>query len=145
VPGDVPSWPTVNQQTMRWMQAGCFEAIIHDLLQLLPEAQGRATEPTGTMFHSRAVQSSPESGARPGYDGYKRKKGANIHTALGTMGHPLAQSVTPANEHHRAQAAALAEAAREATGESVVSANYERRTFASAGSLGGVRHRPDGH
>jgi hypothetical protein len=34
--------------------------------------------------HCRTVQSTPESGERSGYDGYKRKKRSKIHLAVDT-------------------------------------------------------------
>jgi transposase len=27
MPNDLPPWPAVRQQTQRWLQAGCFEAM----------------------------------------------------------------------------------------------------------------------
>jgi transposase len=65
------------------------------------------------------VQSTPESGARAGYDGHKRRKGSKTHIAVDTLGMLLAVHVTPANEQERAQVAALAEAVQEVTDESV--------------------------
>ena len=71
------------------------------------------------ILDSRTLQSSPESGARVGYDGAKRRKGSKTHLAVDTLGHVLALLVTPANEQDRAQVAALAAAVQEATGETV--------------------------
>lgn len=31
LPHDLPPWEAVYQQTRRWLQVGCFEAIVHDL------------------------------------------------------------------------------------------------------------------
>ncbi len=67
----------------------------------------------------RTLQSTPESGSRASYDGYKRKKGSKIHLAVDTLGHLLAATLTPANEQERAQVGALAEAVQQTTGESV--------------------------
>jgi hypothetical protein len=33
------------------------------------------------------------------YDGYKRKRGSQVHMAVDTQGHLLAVHVTPADEH----------------------------------------------
>jgi transposase len=41
MPHDFPPWPALYQQTQRWLEAGCFEAIVHDLRVLLRLAQGR--------------------------------------------------------------------------------------------------------
>jgi transposase len=65
------------------------------------------------------VQSTPESGARAGYDGHKRRKGSKVHLAVDTLGQLLAVLVTPADQQDRAQVAALAEQIQKATGESV--------------------------
>jgi transposase len=34
LPHDLPPWPAVYQQTQRWLNAGCFEAIVHDLREV---------------------------------------------------------------------------------------------------------------
>jgi transposase len=119
LPGDFPPWAAVYQQTQRWINAGCFELIVHDLRELLRTAAGRKAQPTAVIFDGRTVQSSPESGERAGYDGHKRKKGSKIHMAVDTLGHLLALLVTPANAQERAQVAALAQAVQEVTGQTV--------------------------
>jgi transposase len=119
MPSDFPPWEMVYQQTRRWFAAGCFEAIAHDLRAVLRFADGRDPEPTAAVLDSRTMQSTPESGARAGYDGYKRKKGSKVHIAVDTLGHLLALHVTPADEQDRAQVGVLAEAVQAATGESV--------------------------
>ncbi len=119
LPTNFPPWPAVYQQTRRWIEAGCFDDMVHDLRALLRWTEGRADDPTAVILDSRTVQSTPESGARAGYDGYKRRKGSKLHLAVDTLGHLLALRVTPASEQDRAQVGALAEAVQEATGESV--------------------------
>jgi transposase len=119
IPHDLPPWHAVYDQGRRWEKAGVFEAIVHDLRRLLRLAEGRDPEPTAAILDSRTLQSSPESGARAGYDGYKRRRGSKVHLAVDTLGHLLALVVTPASEPDRAQVAALAEAVQEATGEHV--------------------------
>jgi transposase len=119
LPTNLPPWYTVYQQTRRWIEAGVFEAIVHDLRRLLREAQDRAPEPRAAILDSRTLQSSPESGARAGYDGYKRRKGSKVHLAVDTLGHLLAVLVTPANEQDRAQVKELAEQVQAVTGEMV--------------------------
>jgi transposase len=66
LPGDFPPWAAVYQQMQRWLAAACFEAIVHDLRELLRTAQGRYGQPTAAIFDSRTLQSSPESGERAG-------------------------------------------------------------------------------
>jgi transposase len=143
LPGDFPSWTAVYQQTKRWLNAGCFEAIVHDLREFLREAQGRKAGPTAAIFDSRTLQSSPESGERAGYDGHKRKRGSKVHLAVDTLGQLLALLVTPANEQDRAQVAALAQAVQEATGQSVevafVDQGYTGHKPAEAATEHGIR------
>jgi transposase len=119
IPRDFPPWAAVYQQTRRWLAAGCFEAIVHDLRAVIRFAEGRDPEPTAAVFDSRTIQSTPESGPRAGYDGYKRRRGSKVHMAVDTMGHLLALHVTPADEQDRAQVAVPAEAVQQVTGESV--------------------------
>jgi transposase len=119
MPNDLPPWHTVYQQTRRWVQAGVFEDLVHDLRMLLREIAGRNPQPSAAILDSRTLQSTPESGARAGYDGHKKRKGSKVHLAVDTLGQLLAVLVTPANEQDRAQVAALAEQIQEVTGESV--------------------------
>jgi len=119
MPNDLPPWYTVYQQTQRWLKAGSFESIVHDLRELLRIAQGRKPQPTAAIFDGRTVQSTPESGAHGGYDGHKKRKGSKVHMAVDTLGHLLALLVTPADEQERAQVSELAKAVQEATKQSV--------------------------
>src|SRR5687767_7926034 len=98
MPNDLPPWYTVYQQTQRWLKAGVFETMVQDLRALLRLAAGRAEQPTGAIFDSRTLQSSPESGSRAGYDGAKRRKGSKTHMAVDTLGQLLALLVSPADE-----------------------------------------------
>jgi transposase len=115
LPNDLPPWYTVYQQAQRWLAAGSFEAIVHDLRVMLRLAAGRKAQPSAAIFDGRTLQSTPESGARAGYDGHKRKKGSKVHMAVDTLGHLLAMHVTPANEQERAQVEKLAKAVQEVT------------------------------
>ena len=119
MPNDLPPWHTVYQQTQRWMAAGVFEQIVHDLRMLLREIDGRNPQPRAAIFDGRTMQSTPESGARAGYDGHKKRKGSKVHLAVDTLGQLLAVTVTPANEQERAQVAELAAQVQAATGDSV--------------------------
>ena len=76
LPGDFPPWHAVYDQARRWLAAGCFEAMAHDLRVVLRLAEGRAAEPSAAILDSRTLRSTPESGARAGYDGAKRQKGS---------------------------------------------------------------------
>lgn len=119
MPHDLPPWHTIYQQMQRWIKAGVFEAMVHDLRVMLRLADGREEEPTAAIFDSRTLQSTPESGARAGYDGAKRKKGSKIHLAVDTLGHLLGLHVTAANEQDRTQVYELAEQVQAVTGDSV--------------------------
>ncbi len=119
LPNDLPPWYTVYQQTQRWIAAGVFEALVHDLRAVLRLAKGRKEQPSAAIFDSRTLQSTPESGERAGYDGAKRKKGSKTHIAVDTLGHLLALYVTPANEQDRAQVEELARQVQEVTEQSV--------------------------
>ena len=119
MPNDLPPWYTVFQQTQRWISAGVFEGMVHDLRALLRLAKGRNEQPSAAIFDSRTLQSTPESGERAGYDGHKRKKGSKTHIAVDTLGHLLALYVTPANEQDRAQVEELARQVQEVTEQSV--------------------------
>jgi transposase len=119
LPHDFPPRWVVYQQSMRWLRAGVFEAVVHDLRLLLREAAGRGRRPTAAILDSRTLQSTPESGARAGWDGAKRRRGSKLHMAVDTLGHLPAAHVTPANEQDRAQVERLAAAVQDVTGEGV--------------------------
>ena len=119
LPNDLPPWYTVYQQTQRWLNAGVFEALVHDLRSLLREIEGRAPQPSAAIFDARTMQSSPESGARAGYHGHKRRRGSKVQIAVDTLGQLLALLVREANQQQRAQVAKLAEQVQEVTGETV--------------------------
>lgn len=119
MPNDLPPWEMVYQQTQRWLNAGVFAAIVHDLRVLLRLAEGRAPDPTAAIFDSRTLQSTPESGSRAGYDGAKRKRGSKVHMSVDTLGHLLALHVTAANEQDRTQVEQLAQQVQAVTGDNV--------------------------
>jgi transposase len=119
VPNDLPPWEIIYQQAQRWIAAKVFEAMVHDLRELLRLATGRAPDPTAAIIDSRTLQSTPESGHRAGYDGAKRKKGSKVHIAVDTLGHLLALHVTPADEQDRAQVKKIAKQVQKVTDDSV--------------------------
>jgi transposase len=119
MPNDLPPWTAVQQQTQRWLRAGCFENMAEDLRVLLRLCAGRNDAPSAAILDSRTLQSTPESGARAGFDGHKKRKGSKVHAAVDTLGHLLAVKVTAANEQDRAQVKDLTQAVQAATGENV--------------------------
>lgn len=143
MPHDLPPWDIVYYQAQRWIRAGVFEQLVQDLRQVLRLQAGRNAQPTAAILDSRTVQSTPESGARAGYDGAKRRKGSKVHIAVDTLGHLLALHVTSADQQDRAQVAQLAEAVQQATGESVelayVDQGYTGETAAQAAQQHGIQ------
>jgi len=143
LPNDLPPWEAVYQQMRRWIDARCFEIMVEDLRILLREFAGRKGEPTAMILDSRTLQSTPESGARGGYDGAKRRKGSKVHAAVDTLGHLLALHVTAADEQDRAQVDKLAEAVQQITGETIelayVDQGYTGENAAEAAAKHGVR------
>ena len=143
MPNDLPPWHIVYDQTQRWLRAGVFATLVADLRALLRLLADRDMQPSAAIFDSRTLQSSPESGARAGYDGAKRRKGSKVHLAVDTLGHLLALHVTAANEQDRAQVAELATAVQEATGDHVelayVDAGYTGAAPEAAAAAEGIR------
>jgi len=143
LPHDFPRWEAVFQQTQRWLRAGCFEAIAHDLRMVLRLAAGRTGQPSAVILDARTVQSTPESGAAAGYDGHKRRKGRKVHVAVDTLGHLLATVITPANEQERAQVAELAVRVQAVTGQTVdlawVDQGYTGEEPAEAAAAQGIQ------
>jgi transposase len=143
MPHDFPPWPAVYQQMQRWLRAGCFEAMVHDLRVLLRAYAGRNVQPRAVVLDSRTLQSTPESGTRGGYDGAKRRKGSKVHAAVDTLGQLLALHVTPANEQDREQVDKLARAVQEITNQSVelayVDQGYTGKTAEQAAQAHGIQ------
>src|SRR5579859_1588562 len=143
MPHDLPPWYIVYQQTQRWLAAGCFEAMVDDLRLLLRGVKGRRGQPSATIFDSRVLQSTPESGGHAGYDGAKRRKGSKVHVAVDTLGYLLTLLVTPANEQDRAQVGALAQGVEQVTGQTVelafVDQGYTGDAAAEAAADHGIR------
>ena len=119
LPHDLPDWTVAYQQARRWIQAGVFEEIAHDLRMILRLIHEREAQPSATILDGRTLQSTPESGSRAGYDGAKKKKGSKVHAAVDTLGNLLALKVTAANEQEREQVAELAAKVQEVTGGTV--------------------------
>jgi transposase len=119
LPHDFPDWTVVYQQARRWIQAGVFEDIVHDLRICLRVLSDRDEQPTAAILDGRTLQSTPESGERAGYDGAKKKNGSKVHIAVDTLGNLLALKVTAGNEQERDQVAEIAAKLQEVTGGTV--------------------------
>ena len=142
LPHEYPPWPAVYQQAQRWIRAGCCEALVHDLRVVLRTHAGRGAQPTAMILDSRTLQWTPTSGARAGYDGAKRRKGAKVHAAVDTLGHLLALSVTPANAQDRAQVADLAAQVQQFTGQNVTLGYVDQGVHGQDPSAGRGGARP---
>jgi transposase len=119
LPTNFPPWEAAYQQTRRWIAAGCFAAMTHDLRALLRWTEGRADDPSAVVLDAATRPSAPASGARAGWHGDKRRNGSTVHLAVDTLGHLLARHVTPANTQEREQVAILAAAVQEITRDAV--------------------------
>lgn len=143
LPHDFPPHTAVYQQARRWVAAGVFEDIAHDLRMILRLVQEREAQPTGTIFDGRTMQSTPEGGGRAGYDGAKKRKGSKVRVAVDTLGHLLALKVTAANEQERAQVADLPAKVQEVTGRTVevafVDQGYTGEQAAGQAAANGTR------
>jgi transposase len=143
LPTNFPPWPTVYQQTRRWLAAGCFEALVHDLRLLVRLGAGRNGQPSAVVFDARVVQSTSESGARAGYSGHKRRKGSKTHAAVDTLGLLLALVVTPASDDERTQVETLATQVQAVTGEHVelawVDQGYTGQEVADTAAAQGIQ------
>jgi len=143
LPHDLPDWTVAYQQARRWVQAGVFEDIAHDLRICTRLLDERHEQPSAAILDGRTLQSTPESGARGGYDGAKKKKGSKVHVAVDTLGNLLALKVTAANEQERQQVAALAERVQEVTGGTVevafVDQGYTGEDAAQQANENGIR------
>ena len=50
IPNDLPPWPTVQPQALRWIKAGCFEAMAHDLREVLREFAQKQAQPSAVIL-----------------------------------------------------------------------------------------------
>jgi transposase len=125
MPHDLPPWHAVYDQAQRWLRAGCFEMLVHDLRAALGERARRGAV-RGGVGQPHAAQHAGEWPARRMGRGHKRTRGSKLHLAVDTLGHLLALHVTPASDDDRAAVAELAQAVQEATGESVTLAYVDQ-------------------
>ncbi|MFD0938995.1 transposase, partial [Methylobacterium trifolii] len=141
-PHDLPPWAAVYQQMQRWLASDCFLDVAGDLRAVLRMASEREPEPSAVVLDSRTLRSSPESGARAGYDGAKRKRGSKVHLAVDTMGHPVALAVTPADVGDREMVGPLTQAVQAETDDGVdlafVDQGYTGANAAEAAQANGV-------
>ena len=138
LPHGLPPWQIVHQQAQRWIQAGYFEAMVHDLRELLRVIAGRDATPRTAIIDSRTLQSTFERGAQSAYDGVKRRKRSKVHIAVDTLGQLFSLKVSAANEQDRVQVGELSDAVQEAD---LCRSGLRRRVARPSGSS--AQHRPD--
>src|SRR5436190_20244250 len=61
MPNDLPPWSAVYQQTQRWIKAGSFEAMAHDLRAILRLVQDRHSDPSAVILDSLFMASREQS------------------------------------------------------------------------------------
>ena len=98
----------------------------HDRRAVLRLLADRDAEPAAVILDGRTLQSTPQSGARGGYAGSKRRKGCKVPVAVDTLGHLLALKITAANEQERAQVADLAREIQTVTADMVEVASVDQ-------------------
>ncbi|HEX6015628.1 MAG TPA: transposase, partial [Geminicoccaceae bacterium] len=59
LPRDLPPWEIVRQRAQRWLQAGVFEAAVHDPRALSRGLAGRAGRPPTVVLDGRTPPSPP--------------------------------------------------------------------------------------
>jgi transposase len=122
---------------------GVWRMMPHDLRAILRLTLERKADPSAVILDSRTIQSTPESGARAGFDGHKKRKGSKVHIAVDTLGHLLAIGVTPANEQDRAQVRQLTQAVQAVVEEPVqvafVDQGYTGEEPAAAAKAAGIQ------
>ena len=86
MPNDLPPWYTVYQQSQRWLNAGVFEAMVHDLRALMRLAAGRNSRPAGLVrfqkhcMQHRVAHPSPNQ-VSPGVKTMNTSGTANVHSS----------------------------------------------------------------
>ena len=88
MPNDLPPWAAVHQQAMRWLRAGCFEALASDLREVLRVAAGRAPQPTAAVLDSRTLRPTfraPAAGMPPREAGDEAQRVHPVHGAAGVV------------------------------------------------------------
>ena len=64
MPNDLPPWYTVYQQAQRWIRAGAFEDMVHDLRALLRLAKGKKEQPLGLLLAAHVTPANEQERAQ---------------------------------------------------------------------------------
>lgn len=101
LPKDFPPWRTVYEYFVAWGcndKGGLFRRLHRNLYFRARQVAGRSKFPSAVIIDSQSVKTGKMGGVR-GYDGGKHVKGRKRHTAVDTLGLPMAITVTAANVH----------------------------------------------
>ena len=140
MPHDLPPYYVVYQQIRRWLKARVFEVLVYDLRAVLRIDSERKEKPTASIFDSRTLQSTSESGGRAGYDGAKRRKGNKVHLAVDTLGNLLALCFTAADGQDRAQVSEFALRVQAETGETIEIVHNDQGYTAENAAVSAAKH-----
>ena len=119
MPHDLPPWEAVYQQTQRWLKAGVFEEMIHDLRVLLRLSKGHELGAHGGntgLSHAEIHSRERPSGRLRRTQGQEGLQGACGGGHFGTTARPARE---PANEDDREEVKKLSEEIQQATAENV--------------------------
>ena len=102
LPRDFPNWRTCYGYFVEWgslvNKQGIFRRLHRRLYFQARKAAGRKSYPSVVIVDSQTVRTGKMGGVR-GYDGGKHIKGRKRHTAVDTLGLPMAITITAANVH----------------------------------------------
>jgi putative transposase len=101
LPRGFPPWRTVYGYFVEWGSAnngGIFRRLHRRCFFQARKQAGRSKYPSVVIIDSQSVKTGKMGGVR-GYDGGKHVKGRKRHTAVDTLGLPMAITVTAANVH----------------------------------------------
>jgi transposase len=115
LPNDFPPWEAVYQQSRRWLDAGCFEAMVMDLRAMIRFAGPAQCRGPGRPYPAVELRERSAQRLRR-LQTQERQQGAHGRRHAG---HLLAVHVTPANEQERAHVFELCEAVQTVTGQTV--------------------------
>src|SRR5215210_3651479 len=72
LPNDFPPWAAVYQQTQRWIKAGVFESMVHDLRLFIRLGEGRAPDPSAVILGDHRRAHAPEYARERASGGLRR-------------------------------------------------------------------------
>ena len=88
LPNDLPPWTAVEQQAKRWMRAGCFEAMAHDLRAVMRLLHERAARTHGGGHGWAHAPKQPGERRASGLRRLQAQKGQQGPRGRGHAGQP---------------------------------------------------------